>query len=225
MAHLIIVGTSHISKQSIADIKRAITTHKPDIVAIELDAQRLHGLLNKQRTRIRFQDIRRIGVKGALFALIGSYIQRKLGRMVGTAPGSDMLTAVKQARENKIPIALIDRDITITLRRFSKALTWKERFRFLGDIIRGIIFPKSELKRYGIDKIDLKIVPSQKLITKMIAHIEKRYPSIYKTLIEERNVIMITRLKQLFLRKPDATIVAVVGAGHKEAIKNAFTKE
>ena len=221
MTSIIVIGTSHIAQQSVKEIKNAIIIHKPTIIAVELDAKRLHALLSKQKSRIHLNDITRIGVKGFLFALIGSYVQKKLGKMVGTAPGSDMLQAAKLAHSNGILLALIDQDIEITLKRFSKYLSWKERGRFLIDIFRGIFFKKSEMKRYGLDKLDLTRVPEEELIRKLIAPIKKRYPNVYKVIIDERNQYMTTQLRKLAQEHPEAVILAVVGAGHKEAIEKA----
>ena len=163
---IIVIGTSHISRQSIEEIKRAIEKHQPDYVAVELDIKRLHALVSRQKPSVSFRDVFRVGLKGFLFALLGSYIQKKLGKLVGTAPGSDMLEAVKLAKKHNIKLALIDQDIEITLRRFSQTLSWKERFRFAGDIIKGMVFQKAELRRYGLDKFDLTKVPPEQLIKK-----------------------------------------------------------
>src|SRR3989344_7746802 len=149
MSQFIIIGTSHIAQESVTKIKHTIELTKPAVVAVELDQMRLHALLTNQKSKISLRDISRIGFKGYLFALLGSYIQKKLGKVVGLAPGSDMLTAVKLAHKSNIPVALIDRNIEITLKRFSQTLTWAERFRFLGDIVKGLFFPKSQLKKYG----------------------------------------------------------------------------
>ena len=221
MAEIVIIGTSHISRQSVAEIKQAIETHHPQCVAVELDMKRLHALLSKQKPSISFGDMFRIGIKGFMFALIGSYVQKKLGKLVGTAPGSDMLEAVKLAKKNMMKIALIDQDIEITLRRFSNTLSWRERFRFVWDIIKGAVMPKAELRRYGLDKIDLTRVPPEQLIKKMTLQLKKRYPNVYNVLIRERNQHMIKQLKQLSEQYP--VIVAVVGAGHKEAIEKAVS--
>ena len=40
-----------------------------------------------------------------------------MGLETGEKPGVDLLTAVEEAEENDIELALIDRDIKITLRR------------------------------------------------------------------------------------------------------------
>ena len=46
---LTIIGTSHISKQSVNDVKEHILIEKPEIIAIELDKIRLYSLLNKKK--------------------------------------------------------------------------------------------------------------------------------------------------------------------------------
>lgn len=222
MAKVIVVGTSHIAQQSIDEVKKAIQAHRPQFVAVELDIKRLHALLSKQQHRFRLSDIRRIGFKGFLFALIGSALQRRLGKMVGIAPGTEMLEAVKLAKANKCNLALIDQDIEITLRRLSQSLGWKERFRFIGDIIRSMVFPKRELRRYGLDKLDLSKVPPEALVHRLTLQLKKRYPAVYNVLIKERNNIMIMHLKHIAQSNPDSTILVVVGAGHKAAIEQAF---
>jgi len=85
--------------------------------------------MTEQKNRIGLSAITQIGFKGYLFAVIGGYLQRKLGSMVGVMPGSEMKLAVQLAKKNNARIALIDRNIETTLKRFSESLTWKERFR------------------------------------------------------------------------------------------------
>src|SRR3989338_559962 len=121
--NLTIIGTSHIAKQSLLEVERAIEESKPDIVALELDSKRLYSLMNREKSKISIYNIRRVGLKGFIFSLIGAWAEKKLGKLVGVAPGSEMKKAIMLARKNKLKIALIDQDIEITLRRFSKALT------------------------------------------------------------------------------------------------------
>ena len=61
-----------------------------------------------------------------MFAQIGAWAERKLGAKVGVSPGSEMLKAIAAAQQIGAKIALIDQDIEITLRKFSKSLSWKE---------------------------------------------------------------------------------------------------
>ena len=181
--NLQLVGTSHIAKESIEEVTKVIEKVQPAVVALELDPKRLHSLLQKKKQKIRIRDVRRVGVKGWLFALIGGWLEKKLGEKVGVTPGSDMLQAFKVAKKNNIRVALIDQDIEITLRRISQSFGWKERWNLVVDIVKGALFKK------GI-KIDLSKVPDKKLIEKMIKEVKVRYPNLYKVLIQERNEVM-----------------------------------
>jgi len=219
-----IIGTSHISKDSINEIKSSIENEKPDIVAVELDAQRAMSLLQKEVRKISFLEMTKLGVKGLLFAKIGQYVQQKLGQMVGVAPGSEMKTALELARKNKLQIALIDQDIKVTLKNFSKNLTWREKFRFVGDIFKGIFQGKKQLKQLGVDQLDLKRVPTNELIEKMMGQLKGRYPSVYKSLVEDRNKYMVKKLVGIMRLHPEKKILVVVGAGHKKGMQELLLK-
>ncbi len=144
--NLKILGTSHIAAQSIQEIKSTVAAFQPDIIAVELDTQRAAALFQKGKTSLNPMHIFRFGLKGYLFAVIGQYVQQRLGKIVGVMPGSDMKTAIELAREKKLTIALVDQPIQITLQRFSRGITWKERFRFVADFFLGIFSPKKQMR-------------------------------------------------------------------------------
>lgn len=216
--NLTIIGTSHIAKQSLEEVERAIEQGKPDIVALELDSKRLYSLMNREKSKISIYNIRRVGLKGFIFSLIGAWAEKKLGKLVGVAPGSEMKKAVMLARKNKLKIALIDQDIEITLRRFSKALTWKEKWNFIADIVNQIFAGNREIE------FDLTKVPDRKIIRKLIDKVKIRYPNIYKVLIEERNEVMAKNLEKIMEEHQGKKILAIIGAGHEEDIIDIIKK-
>ena len=209
---LTIIGTSHISKQSVNEVKEFILNEKPEIIAIELDKLRLHSLLSKKK-KLKHTDLRKIGFTGLIFNLIGAYIEKKLGKLVDTKPGSEMLAAIKLAKQEKIPISLIDQDIRITLKKITKKITWKEKFRFL----RDLFFSKQNKKE--LKKVDLSKVPSEKIIEELTKEFKKRYPTLYQVLVIERNQIMTKNLNKLIINNKDKKILAIIGAGHKKDIE------
>ena len=213
MHNITIIGTSHIASQSLREVKEAIEKGKPDIVAIELDRKRFPALFEKKQRSIGFSDIFKVGIKGFLFAAFGAWAERKLGESVGMKPGAEMKAAVIEARKHKAKIALIDQDISITLRRLSFALTWKEKWNFLADIMKGVFGGKPEFS------FDLRTVPANEVIKKMIGKLKVRYPNVYKVLIEERNVVMARNIKRLQKENPEKNILVVIGAGHKEGLE------
>ncbi len=207
---LYIIGTSHIAVESINEVVKAVTVLKPKAVALELDRGRFYALMHRERKKPSFKDIFEIGVKAFIFTLIGAWVENKLGKMVGTSPGDEMKAAAKVAKECSAELFLIDRDIRETLKSLFRQITWREKFRFLWDLLFGAFSKKSRMA------FDLRKVPDAGIITKMIAHVRKRYPSVYNALIAERNAVMAKHLYNL-MGKYDC-IVAVVGAGHEEGI-------
>jgi len=225
--NLTIVGTSHIAKESLHAVEHAIHKKDPVMIAVELDRRRLHSLFQDDRGLPSLSLIPRIGILGYLFSLIGAFAQKKLGRIVGVSPGSEMRTAVLLARKKKRKLALIDQDIEITLRRFSASITWREKGRFFLDIFRAVVFRKREMQKLGIVNIDLSKVPSEDLVKKLISHLQKRYPNVHKVLVEERNWIMAKNLCVLLelldkeakqTGQEPGNIVTVIGAGHQEEV-------
>jgi len=47
-----------------------------------------------------------------------AYVQKKIGADTGVKPGAEMMAAIEQAENQVQKIALIDRDIQLTLGRF-----------------------------------------------------------------------------------------------------------
>ncbi len=213
--NLVIVGTSHIAGQSVEEVKKTILSIRPAVVAIELDRRRLFSMLNKDaKKRLSLRDIRSIGFKGYLFSLFGEYFEKKLGQKTGFAPGDEMLTGYHLGREVGAKIALVDQDISITLRRFSEKLTWREKWRFLRDIFSSIFFARRQMRKYGISNIDLNKVPEEKIIRKLTGYLKENYPNVHLVLVEERNIILAKNLSHLMASHPDSEIVAILGAGH-----------
>lgn len=224
MNNLKIIGTSHIAKQSIEEIKKAAEEFQPDIMAVELDLQRAAALMQQQKTKFSFSDIKKIGVKGYAFVKIGHYLQQKLGKMVGVSPGTEMKTALELANAKKLQVALIDQPINITLKNFSRELMWIEKGRFVWELILGLFTPKKQMKKYGLEKFDFHKVPEREVIAKIINQMKRQYPSVYKTLIADRNKYMVKQLVKLLREKPEKKILAVVGAGHKEGMEKLLLK-
>ena len=122
--NLIIIGTSHIAKQSLIEVESIILREKPEVVALELDKARYYSLITKEKRKAGIRELRVIGFKGFIFAKFGEYAEKRLGKSVGISPGDEMIKAAETATEIKAKIALIDQKIEITLKNFSKEITY-----------------------------------------------------------------------------------------------------
>ncbi len=207
--NLIILGTSHIAVQSVKQVERIVKKYNPDIIALELDKKRFNAILSKNH-KLSFKDIRVLGLRGFILNFIGAWAEKKLGKIVNTQPGSEMKKAIELAKKNKLKIALIDQEIQLTIKKLIKSISFREKLRFIIDILSMPLAKNM--------KMDLKKVPKQKIITKMISKVKKRYPNVYYVLVEERNKIMAKNLNKLILQYPKERIFAVVGAGHEKGI-------
>lgn len=208
--NLTVIGTSHVSMDSIKEVERVLLEVKPEIIAVELDLPRFKALLSPQKRKLSLSDVRHFGLKGFLFNLVGAWAEKKIGDIVGVSPGSEMLKAISISKQLNADIALIDQDISITINRLIKSITWGECFRFVFDLIKGFFVRKP------VVDFDLRKVPPKEVIDKLISKVKKDYPSFYRVLIGERNVYMSKNLYNLL--SLNKKIVAVVGAGHEEEL-------
>lgn len=212
--NLFVIGSSHISEQSIIQVKEGFKEISPDFVAIELDERRAASLFERKKPN-KFLLLKMLGLPGFVFYIIGELIQKNLGKIVKIEPGSEMKTAILQAKENNKGVVFIDRDIQITLTRFSKYFKKRELIKMVFDIFFG----KKEKMNF-----DLRKVPSPEFIDMALKEVKTRYPSIYRILIEERDVYMSQRLYALSKTFPDKKILVVVGAGHIKGILENLEK-
>jgi pheromone shutdown-related protein TraB len=208
---LTILGTSHIASESLNKVKETIGKGSYDILALELDSQRLYSLLQKTRHETHLRDMLKIGVKGYFFGLFGAWAERRLGEMVGMKPGAEMIAAYRLAKKKGMQISLIDQRIDITLKRLSESFTWREKMNFVLDIVGNIA------KRQKME-FDLRKVPPKDVIQKLIERVKNRYPNLYKVLVTERNEVMAANLATLLQQYPEKKIIAIVGAGHEEEL-------
>jgi pheromone shutdown-related protein TraB len=215
---IILVGTAHISKESVELVKKTIEEEKPEVVGVELDKERMQQLLSgKKWGNTSIVEIVKSG-KTYLFLLniLLSNMQKQLGKHVGVQPGSEMLVAVKEASKEKIPIQLLDRDVKITLKRAFDSMSLIEKMKLGGGIL-GSFFGVGE-------KVDAKVIEELKkedLINKLMKELGKQMPSMKKVLVDERD----DYISEMIRRSPGKKIVAVVGAGHLNGIAENIKKK
>lgn len=221
--NIILLGTSHVSRQSAREIKETIEKYKPEVVAIELDINRLKTLLsskNQKKKSSTYKTIKQVGVGGYLFAQIASFVQQKVGQSLNIDPGVDMKQAYTIARDKKIITALIDIDIKETLKKISKISTFRKLKLFSN------LFLKSFKKEYR-NKLNFDVkkgVPNEKFIDTALDILKKEVPDMYQILIEDRNKYMANKLLEL-KSNHEGYILAVVGAGHIKGMEEIINKD
>lgn len=210
--NLVLVGTAHVSKASVEEVEAAIEEYKPDVVAVELDEKRFEVLTNKQKwEETPITDMIRGGK--AFFFLAQVFlasIQRRLGKEFGAEPGSEMLAAINSAKEKQIKVELVDRDITITLKKAWRTMGIREKFRLFWEFSKAMVGYSDE------EEIDLEEIMDEDVISMMIEELSQIAPSVTEILVFERDAFI---AKKLSILSKENKVVAVVGAGHIKGIQ------
>ena len=211
---LTIIGTAHVSANSVEEVKNAIYEQHPEVVAIELDRERYTRLKNemmgiKEDDTISVSKIIKEEKVGLFLATtILSYFQSKIGEDVDVKPGSEMIGAIEAAEDLNIPIALIDRQINTTLQRALNKMGFKEKFKFAFSLLTSI-FSKGDEEEFDIEELK-----NPENLDEVMEFFKDESPKVYEVLVQERDAYLAGNI----LKIPQDHVIAVVGAGHKPGI-------
>ena len=208
---IIIVGTAHVSEKSVQEVISKIEETRPDIVAVELCPARYRALIGQEEEKeIKISELLS-GGKLFLFLvqLFLAYIQRKIGEEMGVKPGSEMLAAIEAAKRAGARVALVDRDIGITIQRFWSAMGFFDKIRLVGSLVPAALGWGDE------EEIDIDSITQADIVSQMISEFRKISPGAANVLVDERDAFL---ARNLFLLSKQGRVLAVVGAGHREGI-------
>lgn len=207
---IFIVGTAHISRRSVEEVRRVIDDVRPDTVCVELDEMRFDTLVNGERWRKLdvFSVIRQKRVLFLLTSLALSTYQRRMGERLGVRPGEELLAAVEKAREVGAELVLADRDVQATLKRTWANLSFWNKMR-LGSELLVAPFAVSEVDEERIEQLK-----DRDTITEMMNEVAQALPGVKEPLIDERDRFLMSKVQEA----PGRRIVAVVGAGHVQGM-------
>jgi pheromone shutdown-related protein TraB len=205
-----LIGTAHISKESIEEVRSAIREESPGVVCVELDQGRYDSMINNAWEKL---DIAKVFKEGRGFLLMANLVlagfQRRLGKELGIKPGEEMKTALETAKEMGIPHALCDREVQITLRRaWSKCSLWG-RSKLLASLLSSA-FTSEKLSEEEIENLK-----NRSELDGMMNELASYLPAVKETLIDERDRFLAANIWLHGGTRP----LAVVGAGHMGGIK------
>lgn len=211
-----LVGTAHVSAESVSEVEKTIRELQPDCVAIELDEKRADSIQNPDK--YRQLDIINVLKKHEGFLLLANLIlssfQKRMGNNTGVKPGDEMLTAMKVAEELNIPSVMVDRPIQITLKRaWGKNSFWGKNKLFASLLTSA--FSKEEVSEDQIEALKEK-----NEMDSMMAELSEFMPVIKEVLIDERDQYLASKIWDA----KGNNIVAVLGAGHLNGVSSYIEK-
>ena len=116
-----------------------------------------------------------------------------------------MIGAIEAAEDLDIPIALIDRDINITLQRALNKMSFIDKIKFLYAIL---------VSDTDDEEIDIEDLKNPENLDDLLEMFKDEAPQIYEVLVHERDAYLAGSI----LRIPEDKVIAVVGAGHQPGI-------
>ena len=209
---VVLVGTAHVSQESVDLVQTVIAEHQPDTVCVELCPSRFQTLRQKER----WQDmdiVKVIKEKKAsllLFNLILAAFQKRIAAKLNIKPGQEMIQAIESAESIGAHIHLADRDVRTTLSRTLRQMSLWTRLKLIFQLILSL-GDVDEIKAEEVE--DLK---QQDVLEAVLAEVGQSMPSIRRTLIDERDQYLAAKIRSA----PGRNIVAVVGAGHVPGIQH-----
>lgn len=213
---LTIIGTAHVSSDSVEEVKNTIYELQPDVVGIELDYGRYDRLMKERaglvddEESIHIKQIIKENKVGLFFATtILSYIQNKIGANLDVKPGSEMIAAADAANDLGIKIALLDRDINITLQRTLNNMSFWEKLKFLFSTVTSFFSGDDET-----EEIDIEELKNEETLEEVMEYFQEVSPGAYHALVQERDAYLANSIRSI----EEDKVIAVVGAGHQDGI-------
>lgn len=213
---IILVGTAHVSKESVDEVSAYIDSEEPDHICLELDDGRFKN--KEEKSSWSNMDIKKVLKEGKGFLLVANMalasFQKRMGNQTDSAPGEEILGAARIAKEREIPYSLCDRDIQITFKRAWRLSNLWNKAKLIATIISAVFSNEK------ISKEDLEELKKSDVMQSMMDEMAKELPSVKAVLIDERDRYLAT---SIYIAPGDKKL-AVIGAGHQNGIIKAMEK-
>jgi pheromone shutdown protein TraB len=206
-----LIGTGHVFNltQQILDIFDEV---QPEIICIELDKQRYDALILKQTNPQEYKNQEK---NVPLIYKLLSRFQEGMAKQYGVQAGSEMITAINYAQTYQLPLAFIDMNAQNMFKNMLKKMTFKEKFMLIFSGFGGFFVSKK--------RVEEELKNFEQNFDSYIEQMGKKFPTIKKVLIDERNNYMVQELVKA--SEQYTKIIAVVGDGHVPGLSKLLTEK
>ncbi len=207
---IILVGTAHVSSESLVEVKEAIQFEAPDHICVEMDEGRLKNL--EEGRRWSGTDLKNVLRKGQGFMMMAnlalSSFQRRMGADTGVQPGEEMKAAVDAAREGNIPFSCSDRSIQVTLSRAWRLSGIWSKMKLISSLIASVLSNETATPE------EIEELKKSDAMQGMMNELADYLPAVKTVLIDERDQFLSSRI----YTAPGKKTIAIVGAAHVPGI-------
>ena len=202
MNMITIIGTGHVFNLA-EPVSFIVKNTWPDAVLIELDKARYQAMMDDYNGVKPKEDQK----MSTIYANTAKY-QQRMSEQSGSQLGSEFLAAVNTGKLVNAAIIPIDTDAMRVMNEMWDEMSAGERLRYrlssFKDSFGGIHKVQSTHKKFADNETDY------------VESMRKRYPTLVRKLIDERNVYMAQQINEH--SKKYSNMVVVVGDAHVEGI-------
>jgi pheromone shutdown-related protein TraB len=209
-----LIGTAHVSRASADAVRELAASGRFDAIAVELCQARYDALTAERKwTDLDLYKIIREGKAGLVMANLAlSAYQRRIAEQFGIEPGAEMRAAAVTAKEQDLPLQLVDRDLATTLRRSYASVPWYKRLYLMAGLALGMV-SSEEIDEEAIEKLK-----EGDILESTFTEFAEHSPELYEALISERDRYMAACLREQNADAAGRRVLVVIGAGHMEGL-------
>jgi len=207
---IVLLGTAHVSAESLAEVEKSITIEAPEHVCVEIDESRLKNMDDDGKWSST--DIGNVLKKGQGFMLLAnlalSSFQRRIGLDTGVQPGAEMKAAVDAARKRNIAFSCCDRSIQTTLSRAWRLSSFWSKLKLISALLTSV------LSNEKANSAEIERLKEADAMQNMMNELASYLPATKRVLIDERDFYLASKI----VSSPGKKILTVVGAAHTPGI-------
>lgn len=213
-SELTLLGTAHISRASADEVRALLQGRDYDAVAVELCPSRYQALMDPDALAQMdlFSVIRRGRVYMVVASLALAAYQQRLADQFGIEPGAEQRAAIAAARERRLPVLLVDREIGVTLKRVAGNLSWWKRFELFSGLLATL------LSREEVTEEEIERLKEADVLETTFSEFAEDRRELAVPLLEERDRYMAARLCEELAEQHHAKVLVVLGAGHLKGV-------
>lgn len=226
-----LLGTSHVSNDSSADVRVLLNASQPDVVFLELCDQRINMLAPPIQQegfppnatfwdRVKMvQQSSGMSKSSAIGTVLLTQVQDDYAESLGVELGGEFRVAWEYCQNNRPICILGDRPLKITLLRAWESLSWWGKTKCIVALIwSSWQKPNPEELREWMQSI---LSGDSDVLTESMTELRKAFPSLERVILKERDAYLACKIYQTcrYLNpRENHTMVAIVGAGHGQGI-------
>jgi len=195
-----LIGTGHVFNLSQA-LLNIFEDKQPDILCVELDQQRYNALQIKKQDPEKYRQSQKN--LPFIYKMLSKF-QDGMAKEYGVTAGEEMITTINFAKTHQLPVAFIDMNAQRLFKKMLKSMSFSEKFKLIFSGFGGLFVSKK--------RVETELKKIEKDFDQIIDKIGKKFPTIKRVLIDERNMHMVQQLASA--DEQYGKVIAVVGDGH-----------